>query len=800
MPTYYKVYNCFPSFTSTFELDGTTRTNPLPSYDGLGDHLEDYFVNRMAETPAGGYDNLVAFLASQKSLTGIVAADLTGMANNLSVKFGITGSTEGYALLDFRGDSWKYLIGDGIVGPSNTTNIPAYTNTLNAAVSILTHFKNRYPLVKWAFAGLPHLPQYTTFAPTNGTGTAFAWDTSLTNSAGATNNHWDPQHPTGGDYGTAFFNWYHTPSDLRLFHYNKALSRCSAVLDAAGWACPDINPVVTEESKFGTFVHSIESQNNYASDLTRLTDSYASEQRRQFKVMPLVSSVLRSRTEHQFDDTGASAGFDSVGFNYGVSGQVVTTYSGYTGASANASDCPMSISILRAGILEPAARNGAVGFVYQDNFPLLIELACTGATQSSETARQAVERARNFVGDKVYGTTDISLLPWSSLKSELKSYISQNIIAPQLRAFSETLPIGETFMRSLIAGNHAVQGGVSKNIGEYDSVAWSQTSFINTDGSVSNQTSTNQSSVVECQCPQPPTGACCKDGTCSDGVRQADCNGTWSQDTPCSSLSSNPECKPQNVLCCENGNCTTKPSDQCGGRAVDDCAECPCGSGSNPTDCICVRECTTDCTTGDGTVVQKHCKAYDIGPGACCCQPGVGTPSGCSGIRQGLNCDCVPDGPPPFGGSNCCPGQCADDIQVSPALASCCGVAGCQDAWASACPNTGCCTVSDGCTPVSELLADPNVSNSLKMSVIHDLTTYFGITLTDAEIANYTQNTAFRNSQTVSNTLAYYTSLGQNETFAYINLIANYRPTTLTVSRIKSEFAFDRMLLPIEYT
>ena len=86
------------------------------------------------------------------------------------------------------------------------------------------------------------------------------------------------------------------------------------------------------------------------------------------------------------------------------------------------------------------------------------------------------------------------------------------------------------------------------------------------------------------------------------------------------------------------------------------------------------------------------------------------------------------------------------------------------------------------------------------MSVIHDLTTYFGITLTDAEIANYTQNTAFRNSQTVSNTLAYYTSLGQNETFAYINLIANYRPTTLTVSRIKSEFAFDRMLLPIEYT
>jgi hypothetical protein len=86
------------------------------------------------------------------------------------------------------------------------------------------------------------------------------------------------------------------------------------------------------------------------------------------------------------------------------------------------------------------------------------------------------------------------------------------------------------------------------------------------------------------------------------------------------------------------------------------------------------------------------------------------------------------------------------------------------------------------------------------MSVIHDLTTYFGITLTDAEIAAYTQNTAFRNSQTVSNTLAYYTSLGQNETFAYINLIANYRPTTLTVSRIKSEFAFDRMLLPIEYT
>jgi hypothetical protein len=97
-------------------------------------------------------------------------------------------------------------------------------------------------------------------------------------------------------------------------------------------------------------------------------------------------------------------------------------------------------------------------------------------------------------------------------------------------------------------------------------------------------------------------------------------------------------------------------------------------------------------------------------------------------------------------------------------------------------------------------MGDPSISDTTKSAVMNDLTSLFGITLADIQSPNYTQNTAFRNSQTVSNTLAYYTSLGQNETFAYINLIANYRPTTLTVSRIKSEFAFDRMLLPIEYT
>jgi len=145
-------------------------------------------------------------------------------------------------------------------------------------------------------------------------------------------------------------------------------------------------------------------------------------------------------------------------------------------------------------------------------------------------------------------------------------------------------------------------------------------------------------------------------------------------------------------------------------------------------------------------------------------------------------------------------GDCWRSVTVSDALANCCSIVGCTQNLTCAGLSIQCGENCTECTSIPAFMSDPSISDTTKSAVMNDLTSLFGITLTDIQSPNYTQNTAFRNRQTVSNTLAYYTSLGQNETFAYINLIANYRPTTLTVSRIKSEFAFDRMLLPIEYT
>ena len=90
MPSYFKVFNSFPSFIPTFTQDGVERANPLPNYRFVGDHLQDYCENRIAETPHGGYSNLVAFLASEKSITSIYDGSLSGMANSLSVSYRIT--------------------------------------------------------------------------------------------------------------------------------------------------------------------------------------------------------------------------------------------------------------------------------------------------------------------------------------------------------------------------------------------------------------------------------------------------------------------------------------------------------------------------------------------------------------------------------------------------------------------------------------------------------------------------------------------------------------------------------------
>ena len=791
---YYKVYNCFPSFTNTFTLGGSTRTNPVPNYGGVGDHLEDYFVNRMAETPSGGTDNLAAFLASQKSLTGIMAADLTGMANNLSVNYGITGTSVGYGLLDFRGDSWKHIIGDGLVAASDINDNTAYETTRTAAITILNHFKNIYPNISWAYAGLPHLPKYTTFAPTEDS--SFSWDPSLTNSTGLKNNHWDASHPTGASFGETIFDWAHTPSDLMSFYRTNALDRAEAILDASDWACPDISPTMVNSHQFASLIHSIEADAALTRATVSVAKQYADTQIREFLVQPLVSSMLKSRTPHPFDDFRSSM----TGFGYvpGVSGQAIQIHYGVSGSSAFACDTDIPTSILRAGMLEPAAHAGAVGFVYRDNIPLLIELACTGATPASAQAQEAVTRARNYIARKVYGSNDTTILPWSSLKMELKSHFSQSVIAPQLRTFSEAIPIGEYNWKSMyISGDTKNSDGVSTEVVNYESVYWPANAFEST-----------SASLPVCPCPEPPTGACCQNNSCSDGVKEADCAGTWQgADTTCAG-SSSPECSEPIVNCCIDGeSCTPVPQSQCTlGTVVESCDTCCIGLPGGA--CICVSIATIDCnkdTDGDGapdTVVQKICKKYDYLDNACCCRPEDTTrPGACNGgdsggsIAEQLNCGCDDTI------SDCCPDNCATEVSVSERLQTCCNFP-CIDnnnSTISLCNLTPCGPYGE-CQPISTILASPDYSDDVKNDILQDLTNIFGTSLLEPRIASMVGLTTFRKTQTVGNTLYIYKTMDFDPRLTYANFVENYTAKPSTITRIQSEFAFDRLLLPISYT
>ena len=787
--SYFKIYNCYPSFIDTFDLpSGQNVTNPVPNYGGVGDHLEDYFVNRMAETPSGGTENLVAFLASQKSLTAIAAADLTGMANNLSVNYGISGSSVGYGLLDFRGDSWKHLIGDGIIGPSDIGNNTAYTSTKTAAISILSHFSKAYPSIKWAFAGLPHLPNYTTFAPPNGS--YFAWNPSLVNNAGATNNHWDASHPTGASYGykDTIFDWAHSPKELRNFYESNCLSRVQGILDASGWCCPDINPTTSTNYEFGSLLNSVRFHALHTISVVSLAKQYKETQNREFLIQPIINSMLRSRSPHHFDDLSGS--FMESGFAQGVSGQILNVKYGFTGASSASCDNDITLTTLRSGVFEPAAFAGVDGFVYQDNIPLMIELACTGATPASAQAQEAVARARNYIAKRVYGSNDTAILPWSTLQLELKSHFSQNITAPQLRVISESVPVGDYLWRSLYAGGVVKDfNGVSNAFDQYQSVYWN---------SSAPQDPNSQAFVPANCCSPSPTGACCLNGSCVDGVVQSACSGTWYDGLNCDELTAQTGCVAL-VDCCINGVCQSGvPVTTCqssGGTVLPQgCAAaqsaCACNTQTN---CICVRTATdTNCSP------TKYCRKYEL-LNPCCCINAEGDPTipaACGPIGTALKCNIA----------NNCPPPCESVVTVSPELQACCNFS-CSSSVHGNSPLGGPClffpcpTNYSDCVPVSNFLADPNNSNQLKQLVVNDMSSLFGITIEYPVIpTDYTVDHQFRSSGSLVSTLSAVENNSVNPWVSYISLLKNYDPSASTISRIQSEFAFDRLLIPISYT
>jgi hypothetical protein len=838
---YYKVYNCFPSFGSTFIQNGVVTPNPLPNYGSMGDHLQDYFDNRMGETPAGGVGNLVAFLGSEKSLTSIHQDSLTGMANNLSTSYGITTGTVGYALLDFRGDSWKYLVGDGIIGPSNMTNSPIYDSVKSSAVSILNHFNNQYPNIKWSYAGLPNIPQFTTFAPT--AGSSFSWSPSLTNS-GITNSHWDASHPTGPAYGEVFSDWEHTPTELKTFYKNQSINRVKDILDVSGWMCPDINPTISALSTFGYFMFPLKGLHIHTREVVSSASDYSSSQNREFRVMPLVCSLYRSRESHVFDSalTGSGAYFTNMTYAEGASGTVLEVYNGFTGNTVDAADDTIPESAMKAGMLEPAAFAGADGFVYQDQMPILIDLACTGATQADDRMTQAVSRARKYISNTVYGTNNISTIPWTTRADEVKGYISYNVTAKLLTTISESIPVGDPSWKILAAENGVKTPDESEGVTGYRSAYWES----NSPSTEPQQFTTPSQSLVDCLCTPPKIGACCKDDGCADNVSDVDCSnlgGSFEENTLCSALSNTTGCAPFCECCTRTGCAGRMTMAQCisqGGGCVSKTIDNPDGiCNTNPNIlggvncCVNKNYCLVTCT---GPTVEcpsgKTCRRYYLADYSCKCQDTDNDGE----IDPDLRITC-----PPIACGAKCLKQCDTLTYFEGILHACCSNDVCLNSNSNAgvcqffgCPDTGC---RDSCaTPPNPILPPSggtewsanektqyflnNLDIDMRTEVIEEMTNIFGYEIISAEnsagIMSVTSVTQpFRQKSAVLNSLNYYMQRLPNENVSYMNLIQNYKLGLVgsaggvgdifqpynhnIVARIQSEFAFDRFLLLNSY-
>jgi hypothetical protein len=97
-------------------------------------------------------------------------------------------------------------------------------------------------------------------------------------------------------------------------------------------------------------------------------------------------------------------------------------------------------------------------------------------------------------------------------------------------------------------------------------------------------------------------------------------------------------------------------------------------------------------------------------------------------------------------------------------------------------------------------LASPDYSDDVKNDILQDLTNIFGTSLLEPRIASMVGLTTFRKTQTVGNTLYIYKTMDFDPRLTYANFVENYTAKPSTITRIQSEFAFDRLLLPISYT
>lgn len=520
MTQYFKILNAMPSFDSEYRRveGGQTFANPYPNYGkfvasgGKDKFLEDYFYHAMRETPAGGSDKLAVYLNTQAGMTTMVASGLTGLRNYIFTQFGATANTVGYGLLDFRGStSWNILTGDGIIGPSNPGSTAA-TQTQTAAAAILTYLKANTG-IKWTYAGLPYLPHVTTYAPNSGT--AHSWNTGLTNNGVTGTNFWDNDHPTGGDMYNMLYLWYSTPSNLKDYYKAKSLDSVLGVLDASDWLCPDINPI-HDPLGISRNWYSVEQARAYTRDVMDVCNTYADYRfsiegnYERIEVYPLINTTYRSRNVgHNDNEYSYFRNETQVQIVDGDSNlvQEVSVIYGFTGSTAGMSDIIINEAMFKSGMVTPAANKMCSGFVYLDQIPFLIDLACTG-NETDVTRQVAQTRARNFIRREVYDDNRESIpnigTYWPLRKNEIRSYLAFNQAAERLRFISESIPVGDPNWNSM--SDTINDGGDSEGVTSF--AAWRWINIGNHDIQTYSDLVNNVNS-----CCTPPTEICCRIGS-----------------------------------------------------------------------------------------------------------------------------------------------------------------------------------------------------------------------------------------------------------------------------------------------
>lgn len=454
---FFQVISSAYSFSSSqVTSGGETFSLPQNDYGAYGKQVDALFDS--LSITAGGTHRLVAWFVADAGLSyysndpGASAAVL----NYLSERFPIDSGTEGFGLIDLRGSSdWKQIVGDGIGGPTkaSTASITG-TNTqtyINGVTTLFELLESNYPTIKWAIAGLPHIPFYGTYAPA--TGNSPTWDASLTNNGNYSSPYWwDPSHPVGDT--SRLFSWAGMPSQLSEFYesviqngpQSVVLNECNV-----GWLCPDVRVPFTDALPFYEYAYDPRANYNRNKVLTESTVRIAD--RKLIKTYPMISNMYPSRGLNKFDDHGGVYGqmvakTDSAGNQYFDIGG--TSYTGHTGKAAESFYPAITFRLDMVGAV---VDGGGDGFLFHDALPSMIAAACTGSVTGSNELYDAQIRARNMFSFMFHGGA------YTDGYEPVGGYTASNVVAEMNRYFSkETMGYLNALRESVNIAPHGIPG------------------------------------------------------------------------------------------------------------------------------------------------------------------------------------------------------------------------------------------------------------------------------------------------------------------------------------------------------